>query len=165
MDFFMFKEIKTIRQKSTNIKYIDFSQTLSVELCNTVSIIKICSIMGYQGVLDELKATFETDVTKDLKWRKEVLHSFIRMLKENYEDLVQAVIEDMGGGQVRPLGEFGLIAETEDAIANMDKWAADVNVNVGLLRKIWRTHESHRPNLARQMMHSEQTAERWYDCS
>ena len=87
--------------------------------------------MGYQGVLDELKATFETDVTKDLKWRKEVLHSFIRMLKENYEDLVQAVIEDMGGGQVRPLGEFGLIAETEDAIASMDKWAADVNVNVG----------------------------------
>ena len=41
----------------------------------------------------------------------------------------------------------------------------DVRANVSLLRKIWVTHESHRPGLARAMMHSAEVAERWYDCN
>ena len=85
----------------------------------------------YADVLSELRATFETDVTKPLKWRKDVLRSYIRMFKENHQEIVDAVIEDLGGGEVRPLVEFAMIAEAEDAIANLDRWAADINAATG----------------------------------
>lgn len=41
----------------------------------------------------------------------------------------------------------------------------DVNCNVSLLRKIWRTHTNDDPFLARKMMHSDNVAERFYNLS
>jgi aldehyde dehydrogenase (NAD+) len=81
-----------------------------------------------QPIYDELKTTFHSGKTKSLEWRKSQLRGIQAMIKENYQEFVDALRNDLGGGELRGLMEMGLIHECEYMINNLDEWAADEHV-------------------------------------
>jgi len=81
-----------------------------------------------QPVFDELKATFATGKTKSLEWRKQQLLAIKAMIKENHQELIDALRGDLGGGELRGLMEMNLLHDCDYMIDNLDKWAADEHV-------------------------------------
>ena len=57
----------------------------------------------YRPLLDELRATFESNASKSLEWRKDALRSLLRMFTEgdNLRLWIDARISDLGGGEER----------------------------------------------------------------
>ena len=87
-----------------------------------------------QAIFSDLQATFESGLTKDLQWRKDALRKLDAMLRENYEEIVDAFIQDLGGGDVRVIVEIDTVLEAvKCALANLDEWAADRPAALGNL--------------------------------
>ena len=83
-------------------------------------------------IFDELESTFEAGVTKDLIWRKSVLRKCSAMILENHQAWTDALIEDLGGGEIRAVLEIAdVTAGIDHALAHMDAWAADRRLGVG----------------------------------
>jgi len=82
----------------------------------------------YQPMLDELRATFESNVTKDLEWRKATLKAMLKMFTEgdNLEKWVEARISDLGGGYAVGASEIITVTdEIKHCLECIDEWAAD----------------------------------------
>lgn len=60
--------------------------------------------------IGQLRATFKTNETKDLKWRKKNLLALQRLINENQEELCEALKKDLNKPALEVIGmEFGLI--------------------------------------------------------
>lgn len=60
--------------------------------------------------IGKLRATFKTNETKDLKWRKKNLLALQRMINENQSELCEALKKDLNKPELEVIGmEFGLI--------------------------------------------------------
>ncbi len=88
----------------------------------------------YGPLLDDLVTTFESNVTKDLTWRKATLQSMLKMFteKDNAQKWVDARISDLGGGEVIALKEIqSATHEILNCLENIDTWAADRPAGLG----------------------------------
>jgi len=88
----------------------------------------------YQPMLDELKKTFESNVTKDLQWRKSTLKSMLKMFTEgdNLKLWVEARISDLGGGYAVGVHEIrSVVNEITHCLDEIDDWAADRHAGLG----------------------------------
>ncbi len=89
---------------------------------------------AYQAAFDELQSTFESDITKDLAWRKRTLRQILAMFQgeENCAKWTAALVSDLGGGEVRALMEIAAITEEiHTCLSNLDTWAADRPASLG----------------------------------
>uniref|UniRef100_A0A7S1BIS4 Aldehyde dehydrogenase n=2 Tax=Corethron hystrix TaxID=216773 RepID=A0A7S1BIS4_9STRA len=90
------------------------------------------SSRGYRDIYDELNATFESQLTKDLAWREKVLLRTLDMFRENHDAWTSAVIADLGGGRVRAVMEIGTVCdEVRTCISHLRRWAADRPASLG----------------------------------
>jgi len=88
----------------------------------------------YQPMLDDLKKTFESNVTKDLQWRKATLKSMLKMFTEgdNLKLWVEARISDLGGGYAVGVSEIRTVVnEITHCLDKIDDWAADRHAGLG----------------------------------
>ena len=76
-------------------------------------------------VVAELNQTFHTGVTKDLAWRKQQLRQLITLVKENIEQIIDAISKDLGGPNMRGCFELGSVEQAAFALKNLDRWARD----------------------------------------
>ncbi|GAA6023189.1 hypothetical protein JCM10207_004473 [Rhodosporidiobolus poonsookiae] len=86
---------------------------------------------------DLVEQTFLSGVTRDLKWRKEQLLQLGLMLEENESAFVTALESDLCKPKSETLfGEVHYVkAEINDALANLDKWAAPTRVSTAWMWK------------------------------
>ena len=83
-------------------------------------------------IFNDLQTAFESDVTKDIQWRKSTLNTFYSMLKDNYEEWTNAFLQDLGGGSVRAMMEIAMVMdEITFVLANIDRWAKDRSMPLG----------------------------------
>jgi aldehyde dehydrogenase (NAD+) len=78
----------------------------------------------YGGMMEELRASFNSGKTKSLEWRRDQLKAFMLMCQEKHEEITAAVRADHGGFKMRGIMELVMFKEAEDALKNLDKWAA-----------------------------------------
>jgi aldehyde dehydrogenase (NAD+) len=78
----------------------------------------------YHGMMDELRASFNSGKTKSLEWRRAQLRAFMLMCQENHEEITAAVRADHGGFKMRGVMELVMFKEAEQALKNLDTWAA-----------------------------------------
>lgn len=52
--------------------------------------------LNLEGELEELRETFNSGKTKDASWRRSQLKAMLNLLKENEDDLFQALKQDLG---------------------------------------------------------------------
>ena len=82
----------------------------------------------YRPLLDELRATFESNASKSLEWRKDALRRLLRMFTEgdNLRLWIDARISDLGGGEAVAISEVKTVtSEIVHCLAHLDEWAAD----------------------------------------
>jgi len=84
--------------------------------------------LDFSTMVANLKAVFESGKTKNLAWRREQLQAVKRMFEENHEDITAAVRADLGGPKLRGIAETGSHMAAQDALDNLDKWAAPQKV-------------------------------------
>mmetsp|Transcript_28249 Transcript_28249/g.86348 ORF Transcript_28249/g.86348 Transcript_28249/m.86348 type:complete len:547 (+) Transcript_28249:100-1740(+) len=72
-----------------------------------------------------LRASFETGVTRPLRWRRAALLSLRSLYSESTAALAKALVEDLGGGEPRLLGEMLGVLNIDMALEQLDGWAAD----------------------------------------
>ena len=51
---------------------------------------------GFRGLYDELKASWDSDRTRDPRWRLEQLAAIERMMSEREQDIMDALAQDLG---------------------------------------------------------------------
>lgn len=88
----------------------------------------------YQPLLDELRSTFESNVTKDLAWRKDTLRRLLRIFTDdgNLQLWVDARISDLGGGDAVAISEIKTVtSEIVHCLAHVEEWAADRPTGLG----------------------------------
>ena len=61
---------------------------------------------SFGPLVDEIRKSFKSGKTKDLKWRKQQLTALCNLIKENHEMITAAVRADLGGGRARGLAEL-----------------------------------------------------------
>lgn len=88
----------------------------------------------YQPLLDELRTTFESNVTKNVAWRKNVLKQMLKMFTEgsNLQKWVDARISDLGGGEFVGLSEIKTVtSEIVHCLEDLDEWVKDIPAGLG----------------------------------
>lgn len=75
-------------------------------------------------VVERLRATFRSGVTRPVAWRRDQLRALIRMLTEGEEELLAALAADLGKPAVEGWStEIALpIADIEDTLKRLDGW-------------------------------------------
>lgn len=88
-------------------------------------------------MLDELRANFDSGLTRPLEWRREQLAAISRMLEENEQRVNEALAEDLGKPpQEVLLGETALIfSEVEHARKRLKRWAKPRRVRTPMVGK------------------------------
>jgi aldehyde dehydrogenase (NAD+) len=87
------------------------------------------TVFDYSDLVADVRASFKTGKTKDLKWRRQQLEGILRMLAENHERITAAVRADLGGPKVRGIAEIaGMATSAQMCLDNLDSWAADESV-------------------------------------
>ena len=76
----------------------------------------------------ELRQSFKTGKTKDLKWRKQQLEQMRLMIKENYEEITAEFRKDHSGPKIRSFFEVSPFVDAGEAISNLKSWSAPVHV-------------------------------------
>lgn len=67
----------------------------------------------YKSVLDEINEFFDTDMTKDLKFRKKHLKALKKEIREREKDILNALAADLGKGKVEAYAsEIGFILKS-----------------------------------------------------
>jgi aldehyde dehydrogenase (NAD+) len=79
-----------------------------------------------------LRATFESGVTRPLAWRTEQLHALRRLVAEGEEELLAAVAADLGKPPVEALvSDISFVGSSVDsALAGLDHWMRPERVRV-----------------------------------
>jgi aldehyde dehydrogenase (NAD+) len=79
----------------------------------------------YGNMVAEMRAVFETGRTKSVEWRKHQLRSFISGAKANKDEIVAALLKDLGGPKLRGVADLlPIIGDAEYNLKMVDKWAA-----------------------------------------
>lgn len=77
----------------------------------------------YSGMVEGMRAVFDSGRTKDVEWRRRQLQNLIRGIQENHEAIRRAIDSDLGGPRVRPIFDMGgVVGNAEYALANLDSW-------------------------------------------
>lgn len=89
-------------------------------------------------VIQDLRDTFESGLTKPLAYRKEQLKGLHNLVAENEDRIREALYHDLRKPpQETRLGETGMLKqECVDAIKNLDVWAAPRKVSAGLIASL-----------------------------
>lgn len=86
------------------------------------------------GIVQNVRAAFNTGLTKPLQWRKDQLNGLIRLLTENKLALAEALKKDLGRckfeGCIADIDP--VIGELKYTIANLSNWAAPKGVSTPL---------------------------------
>ena len=85
----------------------------------------------YAELVESMKATFQTGITRDREWREEQLDKFIAMFEENKEDWKEAQVKDLG--QTEPLKtiEVGLsVGSAQFLKGDLKRLMKDEYVNI-----------------------------------
>ncbi|KAF9980081.1 Aldehyde dehydrogenase, partial [Modicella reniformis] len=93
-------------------------------------------------IVQELRETFHSGLTKSLAYRKEQLKGLHNLVAENEQKIIRAAYDDLRKPpQEVILGETGMVKqECVDAIKNLDQWAAPKKVSAGLLSSMDTLH-------------------------
>ncbi|KAG5668615.1 hypothetical protein PVAND_016550 [Polypedilum vanderplanki] len=89
---------------------------------------------GYENILGQLRATFRSGKTKDLKYRKKQLEALLRLYEENREEIINALAADLR----RPRQEaivFEIDVMTNELLGlinNLDEYAAPIKPDKGV---------------------------------
>jgi aldehyde dehydrogenase (NAD+) len=88
-----------------------------------------------KAIIDQQRLYFNSNQTKPVAFRKEQLTKLRSALKNNEQDLIEAVYKDFGKGSFNTfLTEFtGLYAELNNAIRNVKRWAKPKRVSTNIL--------------------------------
>eukprot|EP01060_Flectonema_neradi_P000994 TRINITY_DN10589_c0_g1_i1.p1 TRINITY_DN10589_c0_g1~~TRINITY_DN10589_c0_g1_i1.p1 ORF type:complete len:498 (+),score=77.95 TRINITY_DN10589_c0_g1_i1:50-1543(+) len=70
----------------------------------------------------ELRSSFLSGKTRDLKWRKSQLQQLKKILLENDADMATAIHQDLGGPKLRTIAEFGFYKEADYFLSKLDSW-------------------------------------------
>jgi len=89
----------------------------------------------YPAMMEELRATFDSDVTRSLNWRDEQLAAIARMLDENETRIAEALAADLGKPpQEVLLGETALIySEVRHARRRLKRWTRPRRVHTPMV--------------------------------
>lgn len=79
----------------------------------------------YEKMLDDLRATFRSGVTKDNVWRKQQLNQLIKLLVENHTAIIDAIQADLGGPKLRGVFEMQAVEQARYAVKMLDRWTRD----------------------------------------
>jgi len=76
------------------------------------------------GLVEELRSTFRSEKTQSVKWRKEQLRNFGRMIDECQKEFCEGMFEDLHKSPFEGyLTELGLVKnEIETALEHLDSW-------------------------------------------
>ena len=79
-------------------------------------------------IVTDLRSTFNTGKTKSLQWRKQQLNQLTKLIKENYDEIFEAVGKDhLNSSGFRGIVDIApAMGAISQAISNLDEWAADV---------------------------------------
>eukprot|EP01063_Lacrimia_lanifica_P021495 TRINITY_DN288_c0_g1_i3.p1 TRINITY_DN288_c0_g1~~TRINITY_DN288_c0_g1_i3.p1 ORF type:complete len:521 (+),score=222.56 TRINITY_DN288_c0_g1_i3:58-1620(+) len=84
---------------------------------------------AFEKLVGDLRATFNSGKTRDLKWRRQQLEALQQMVEENYEEMGAAVRATHEGGRGRGVGDvLGTFEAAQMALDNLDAWAKDEKV-------------------------------------
>lgn len=83
---------------------------------------------SFGALVTEVRATFDSGKTKDIKWRRQQLEAVKKMLEENHEEVTAAVRADLRGPKIRGIGELGAHLAAEEALQKLDEWTAPCQV-------------------------------------
>jgi len=72
-----------------------------------------------------LRCTFDSGVTRPLRWRREALLSLRRLYEDHTDAMATALMADLGGGKPRLCGELFGVPNINMALDNLEFWAAD----------------------------------------
>ncbi|WP_376690689.1 aldehyde dehydrogenase family protein [Wenzhouxiangella sp. EGI_FJ10409] len=91
----------------------------------------------YPSMLEALRASFDSGLTRSLDWRREQLAALSRMLEENEGRVNEALAEDLGKPpQEVLLGETALIfSEVDHARKRLKRWARPRRVRTPMVGK------------------------------
>ncbi|KAF9354891.1 Aldehyde dehydrogenase [Mortierella sp. AD094] len=104
---------------------------------NDIPVVEYTPLSDISTILLEVRATFNSGLTKPLSYRKEQLKGLHNMIAENEALFREASFLDLRKPpQELFLGETGIIKhECVEAIKNLDRWAVPDKVKVSLLNK------------------------------
>lgn len=75
------------------------------------------------GLVDGLRDYFLTGVTRKAEWRKDQLRGIIKMIEEHWQDLVDAVVADLGSHFYESgMLQANLISDCKHTISELDCW-------------------------------------------
>ncbi|KAG0016577.1 Aldehyde dehydrogenase [Entomortierella chlamydospora] len=104
---------------------------------NDIPIVEYTPLSDIPTILQDVRATFKSGLTKSLSYRKEQLKGLHNMIAENEDLFREASFLDLRKPpQELFLGETGIIKhECVEAIKNLDRWASPEKVKVSLINK------------------------------
>jgi len=95
------------------------------------------TIEAIPGLVESLRATFESGRTRPLEWRREQLGRLKSLLEENAERLTTALQHDLGKPDIEAWATdiSIVIGECKLALANLNRWTQPESVSVPLNQK------------------------------
>ena len=84
--------------------------------------------LDMSNIVTDLRSTFNTGKTKSLQWRKQQLNQLTKLIKENYDEIFEAIGKDhLNSSGFRGIVDIApAMGAISQAISNLDAWAADV---------------------------------------
>ena len=90
-------------------------------------------VSKFASIVDSLRTEFNKGTTKNVEWRRKQLQQIELMVEENTDLIANAVRQDLGGSNVRALGDFGAHGAAGFALSNLNSWTADEKVTTPFL--------------------------------
>ena len=103
--------------------------------------------LGYGALVNELRAAFDSRLTRPLAWRSAQLRQLVRLLTENEPELLAALATDLGKPTIEAYAtDIGFSAmEIKGLIKNLERWTADTKVRLPLTAMPGRGRIVHQP--------------------
>lgn len=98
-------------------------------------------------VVASLRESFSSGLTNPLPWRKEQLRAVRRLLSDGEDQLLEAVLTDLGKSAVEArMTELSVVAaEIDLALHQLDRWASPTRASVPLVQQPARAYVRHEP--------------------
>jgi aldehyde dehydrogenase (NAD+) len=101
-----------------------------------------------ETIVSTVRKSFASNVTLDVKWRKEQLKNLLRMISENEQELVDALKKDLNKNHLETsVFEFGLIRNSvAHTLSHIDAWMKPVAAAPPVQLKLtYKTHVQKQP--------------------
>lgn len=101
-----------------------------------------------ENIVNNLRKSFNTHVTKSIKWRKEQLHALERLIDENKEALCNALKQDLNKADHETIVmELGLIKNSiTHSLHNLEYWMTpQKQTPIIQARSLYSTYIDHQP--------------------